>query len=276
MLNIIELVKKRFKTKNHLPSNLNDAVSMLGYITQTIGFLILHITVALGFIFGTYFAIRITLISPSWLMTILSIVLTSCSLVGIAAVIIDVSDMVCLIKELRKGNYSKSLKFLKTIAFVCIALILIIVLVVIVLPNSSKNKIERENNNEITEQIDEIVEYPIHDIWVFRYNYQTGKSEMASCGYMDEYTSAVAETEEDLRKLISGSYMYLGTIKGYQNDDKTIEVFQVRLPEISEDFVLTNDNVKLDYSGNRKMIEVTGWIYMDGTTILAVSPLYTE
>ena len=167
-------------------------------------------------------------------------------------------------------------KRFKTIAFVCIALILIIVLVVIVLPNKSKNKIEKENNDEIIEQIDEIVEYPIRDIRVFRYNYQTGKSEMASCGFMDEYTSAVAETEEGLRKLISGSYMYLGTIKGYQNDDKTMEVFQVCLPEISENFVLTNDNVKLDYSGNRKMIEVAGWIYMDGTTILAVSPLYTE
>jgi len=70
--------------------------------------------------------------------------------------------------------------------------------------------------------------------------------------------------------------MYLGTIKGYQNADKTIEVYQVTLPKISDNFVLTNDNVKLDYSGNKKMIEVTGWIYMDGTTILAVSPLYSE
>lgn len=275
MLNIIELLKKRFKIKNHLPSNLNDAVSMLGYITQTIGFFILHIIVTLGFIFGAYFVIRITLISPFWLMTILSIVLTACSLVGIAAVIIDVSDIVCLIQELRKGNYNKALKFLKTIVFICITFILIVVLVVMIIHNNKKNEIE-EYNNEITEQANEVEEYPIHDIWVYRYNYQTGKSEMAACGYMDEYTSAITDPKEDLRELISGSYMYLGTVKGYQNEDKTMEVYQVSLPEISENFILTNDNVELDYSGNRKMIEVSGWIYMEGTTILAVSPLYTE
>ena len=275
MLNIIESLIKRLKMKNHLPCNLNDAVSMLGYITQTVGFLILHIIVTLGFIFGTYFVIRITLISPFWLMTILSIVLTACSLVGIAAVIIDVSDIVYLIQKLRKGNYNKALKFLKTIAFICITFILIVVLVVMIIPNNKKNEID-ESNNEIIEQANEVEKYPIHDIWVYRYNYQTGKSEMAACGYMDEYTSAITDTKEDLRKLISGSYMYLGTIKGYQNEDKTMEVYQVSLPEISENFILTNDNVELDYSGNRKLIEVSGWIYMEGTTILAVSPLYTE
>ena len=40
--------------------------------------------------------------------------------------------------------------------------------------------------------------------------------------------------------------------------------------------VLTNDAFELDYSGNSKMIEVDGWVYMDGTTIIAVSPLYSE
>lgn len=276
MPKLLEAIKNRITSKRELPTNLNTAVGLIGWLIQNIGILILHILVTIGFIFGAYFVIRITLISPFWLMTILSIVLVACSLVGIAAIIIDMSDIVCLIQELRKGNYNKALKFLKTISFICTTLILIVVLVVVILPDNEKKEIEKESADQITEQADEVVEYPIQDIWVFRYNYQTGKSEMAACGYMDEYTSAVIDTEEDLRKLISGSYMYLGTIKGYQNEDKTMEVFQVRLPEISENFVLTNDNVELDYSGNRKMIEVTGWIYMDGTTILAVSPLYSE
>lgn len=276
MLNIIELLKKRFKMKNHLPNNLNDTVSMLGYVTLTIGALILDIIVTFGFIFGAYFVIRLILISPSWLMTILSIVLTACSLVGIAAVIIYVSDIVCLIQELKRGNYNKALKFLKVIGFICIIIILLILLIVVIFPNNEKEDIENENSIKTTRHANEVVEYPIQDIWVYRYNHQTGKSELAACGYMDEYTSAVIDTEENLHKLILGSYMYLGTIKGYQNGDKSMEVYQVILPEISEDFVLTNDNVKLDYSGNKKMIEVAGWIYMDGTTILAVSPLYSE
>ena len=276
MSKLIELFKNRITLKKELPKNLNTTVELIGWLIQNIGMLLLHILVTAGFIFGAYLVIRITLISPFWLMTILSIVLISCSLVGIVATLIDITNMVHLIQELRKGNYNRALFFLRTIAFISITLILTIVLIVTIFPNKAENEINKENNTETPQQVDEMVEYPIRDIWVFRYNSQTGKSEMASCGYMDEYTSMVADSEEDLQKLISGSYMYLGTIKGYQNNDKTMEVFQVRLPEISENFILTNDNVKLDYSGNKKMIEVTGWIYMEGTTILAVSPLYSE
>lgn len=276
MYRLIELFKNRITVKKELPKNLNTTVELIGWLIQNIGMLLLHILVTAGFIFGAYLVIRITLISPFWLMTILSIVLISCSLVGIAATLTDITNMVHLIQELRKGNYNRALIFLRTIAFISITIILTIVLVVTIFPDKAENEINKENNIETPQQVDEVVEYPIRDIWVFRYNSQTGKSEMASCGYMDEYTSVVADSEEDLQKLISGSYMYLGTIKGYQNNDKTMEVFQVRLPEISENFILTNDNVKLDYSGDKKMIEVTGWIYMEGKTILAVSPLYSE
>ena len=107
MLNIIETLKKGLKMKKHLPSNLNDAVSVLGYITQTFGFFILHIVVTLVVVFGAYFVIRIALISPSWFMIIISIVLIASSLVSIAAIIIDISDIVYLIQELRNGNYKK-------------------------------------------------------------------------------------------------------------------------------------------------------------------------
>ncbi len=119
-------------------------------------------------------------------------------------------------------------------------------------------------------------DYPIHDVWVYRYNIQTKSYDFAPCGYIDEYTSVADSKDYDLVKLISGTYMYLGTIKGYQNEDKTIQIYQVKLPELSSDFTLTNDSIKLDYSGNSKMIEVEGWIYLKGTEIIAVSPLYNE
>ena len=117
---------------------------------------------------------------------------------------------------------------------------------------------------------------PITNLWVYRYNIQTKEGELSPCGYLDQYTSVVAETDEKISKVITGSYMYLGTIKGYQNDDKTINVYQVHLPELSAIFVLTNDNFVFDYSGNKKMVEIDGWIYLDGTIILAVSPLYSN
>ena len=135
-------------------------------------------------------------------------------------------------------------------------------------------KKEQSSNNETN--IPSTQAYPIKDIWVYRYNVQTKSYDFSPCGYIDEYTSTVAAEEDNLVKIISGTYMYFGTIKGYQNDDKTIQIYQVKLPELSPNFVLTNDSIKLDYSGNSKMVEVEGWIYLKGTEIIAVSPLYSE
>jgi len=164
---------------------------------------------------------------------------------------------------------------MKKIKLFSVALLLIISTICSACGNNKDESLTNTDvdttSNETTE-----VEYPTTDAWVYRYNIQTGKSDFAPCGYIDEYTSLVADTDKTVSRAITGTYMYLGTIKGYQNEDKTIEVYQVRLPELSENFVLTNDNIELDYSGNSKMIEVDGWIYMDGTTIIAVSPLYSE
>lgn len=137
---------------------------------------------------------------------------------------------------------------------------------------SRSKQIETNTETNSTSEI----EYPIFDVWVYRYNVQTESYDFSPCGYVDEYTSIVNNKKDNVVKTISGTYMYLGTIKGYQNDDKTIEVYQVKLPELSPNFALTNDSVKLDYSGNSKMIEVVGWIYLNGTEIIAVSPLYSE
>jgi len=126
------------------------------------------------------------------------------------------------------------------------------------------------------DEMGDAVEYPITDAWVNRYNAETGKSDFAPCGYIDEYTSLVIESDDDILSIIADTTMYLGAIKGYQNEDETIDVYQVRLYELSENFVLTNDRIKLDYSGERQMIDVDGWIYMNGTTIVAVSPLYSD
>lgn len=136
--------------------------------------------------------------------------------------------------------------------------------------NSDEESLPDENIDDTVE-----TEYPITDLWVNRYNIQTRDYDFSPCGYIDEYTSTV-EVTNDIVKTLSGTRMYLGTIKGYQNADKTIQIYQVKLPELSPNFVLTNDSFKLDYSGNSKMIEVEGWIYLDKTTIIGVSPLYND
>ena len=266
-----------FKLNNNpkIPNNLNTAVELVGWIIQIFGVLVLHILLTAGILFGTYAIISTTILSPFWLMYILSIVFIALSFIGIAAVIIDVTNLIHIIRELKNGNYKKELKVIET---TCVVVILIIVLVITLISAistiNSRNKTEQ--NNDTTETNTEVEQYPITDLWVYRYNIQTAEYDLAPCGYLDQYTSIVIKTEETISKVITGSYMYLGTIKGYQNEDKTISVYQIRLPELSENFVLTNDEFVLDFSGNKKMVEITGWIYMDGTTILAVAPLYAD
>ncbi len=154
-------------------------------------------------------------------------------------------------------------------------LLLVAIVTIIALITACGNRSKKETlTSQETEKQTTEKEYPIDDVWVYRYDAETRESMFAPCGYIDEHTSIVTKTDKTISRLITGSYMYLGTIKGYQNNDKTIEVYQVTLPELSNNFTLTNDNIELDYSGNKQMIEVSGWIYMDGMTILAVSPLY--
>lgn len=166
---------------------------------------------------------------------------------------------------------------MKKIIFFSVAALIIIALIWYVAANQDRDKgFQADETSETTKHETEEVKYPITDVWVYRYNALTGESDFAACGYIDEYTSLVSKSDEKITKIITGSQMYLGTIKGYQNKDKTIEVYQVRLPELSESFTLTNDEIELDYSGKKNMIEVDGWIYLNGNTILAVSPLYSD
>lgn len=157
---------------------------------------------------------------------------------------------------------------------------LIILLIFIMIGSVGNDESDKEKD---TDKVDSSVvvsetkeEFPIKDYWVYRYNTETEKAELAQCGYADEYTSIVIDTDETLKEVITGSYMYLGNIKGYQREDKTMDVYQVKLPELDKNFVLTNDAFEIDYSGNSEMVEVYGWVYLDGTTILAVAPLYKE
>ena len=52
-------------------------------------------------------------------------------------------------------------------------------------------------------------DYPIDDVWVYRYNVQTKSYDFAPCGYIDEYTSVVDSTDYDLVKenLASGYFL---------------------------------------------------------------------
>ena len=263
------------KRKFEIPQNTNDTMALIAWVIQIFGTLLLHLLITAGFVIGAYFFVKLAILSPFWFTTLLAIVFVAVSLIGLSAIIIDITEIISIIKELRKGNYHNALKFIKRVLMLFLVLVLCVALIVTVSKFSGNNEI---TPNTTTESTQETVanELPITGLWVYRYNYQTGKSDFASCGYIDQYTTLVSETDESISKFLTGSYMYLGTIKGYLNANKTIEVYQVTLPEISDNFTIANDNIKLDYSGNKKMIEVTGWIYMDGTTILAVSPLYSE
>lgn len=265
-----------FKNKFNIPQNTNDTMALIGWVVQIVGTLLLHLLLTAGFILGAYFFVKLAFLSPFWLMTILAIVFVAVSLVGISAIVIDITEIINIVKELKKANYRNALKFLKRVLILLLSLILCISLLIVILKPKSDQKDNNTTSTVESTPNTDTQEFPITDLWVYRYNYQTGKSDFAACGYIDQYTSLVSETDKSISKFLTGSYMYLGTIKGYQNTDKTIEVYQVTLPEISDNFVLTNDNIELDYTGSKKMIEVTGWIYMEGTTILAVSPLYTE
>lgn len=155
-----------------------------------------------------------------------------------------------------------------------VALLLFVALAIITIPNNN-SKEQSQNISSNHQNVDQkSIEYPITDVWVNKYNVQTGDSEFAACGYVDEYTSIVKNTNKPVQEAIEGTTMYMGTIIGYQNTDKTMLVYQVNLPELGENFLLTNDNFEMDFSGQQEIIEVDGWIYLDGTDIIAVSPLY--
>ena len=276
MSRLTDVIKARISRKQQLPNNLNTAVGLVGLTVQTVGVLLLHILLTAGFIFGAYAIISITILSPFWLMYILSIVFVVLSVVGIAAIIIDIAELITVIKELKSGSYKQALHVIKISSVVILLIIVIAFSVITAVSIINANNSDKTNNDNSESTNEEAEQYPITDLWVYRYNIQTKESTLSPCGYLDQYTSLIAETDKKISKVITGSYMYLGTIEGYQNADKTISVYQVKLPELSADFVLTNDNFIFDYSGSKKMIEVDGWIYMDGTTILAVSPLYEE
>ena len=274
MSRLLEVLKVRIRRKRQLPDNLNTVVGLVGLTIQTIGVLLLHILLTTGLVFGAYAIISITILSPFWLMYLLSIIIIGLSIVGIAAIAIDIAELITVIKELKNGNYKQALQVIKITAIVVLSIIIIVISIITVCSIVKSNNSDNTNNDNSESTNADVEQYPITDLWVYRYDAQTKESPLSPCGYLDQYTSLVAETDKKISKVITGSYMYLGTIKGYQNDDKTISVYQVKLPELSANFVLTNDNFVFDYSGSKKMVEIDGWIYMDGTTIHAVSPLY--
>ena len=99
-----------FKLNNtsKIPNNLNTAVELIGWIIQIFGVLVLHILLTVCILFGTYAIISTTILSPFWLMYILSIVFVALSFIGIAAVIINITNLVHIIRELKTATTKKS------------------------------------------------------------------------------------------------------------------------------------------------------------------------
>ena len=161
-----------FKLNNasKMPNNLNTAVELIGWIIQIFGVLILHILLTVCILFGTYAIISTTILSPFWLMYILSIVFVALSFIGIAAVIIDITNLAHIMRELKNGNYKKELKVIET---TCVVVILITALVITLISAIFINSLTKdEQNNDTTETNTEVEQYPITDLWVYRYNIQ--------------------------------------------------------------------------------------------------------
>lgn len=84
--------------------NITDADGYVGWIMQIVGTLVLHSLLTCCFLFGAYFLVRITVIDPSWFMIALSIIVCAVSLMGIAAIIIDICNIVFLVHEIKSSK----------------------------------------------------------------------------------------------------------------------------------------------------------------------------
>lgn len=152
-----------------------------------------------------------------------------------------------------------------------LAIIAVIILVVFTLVFKT-NKEEREDTTQKS-QVDEsdIVTQNEEVVYVQQFLPESNGWN-AVPAYLDEYSSLVMKTDNTIQEAIAKKNMYLGTILGYQNEDKTIFTYQIEIAQ--PNILITNDDFEFDYSGNSKMIEQTGYIYLDGTKIVAVAPIY--
>lgn len=87
------------KLNKQTPTDLNSKVGMAAWIAQMVGMLVIHIVLTGLFIFGAYSFIRIALVADFWLMTVLAILFVGISIMGIAAIIIDICNILFLIKN---------------------------------------------------------------------------------------------------------------------------------------------------------------------------------
>lgn len=87
------------KLNKQIPTDLNAKVGMAAWITQMIGMLVVHIVLTALFILGAYFFVRIAFVADFWLMTVLAILFVGISIMGIAAIVIDICNILFLIKN---------------------------------------------------------------------------------------------------------------------------------------------------------------------------------
>ena len=104
MLKILKMRKESRETQKELISTLNSKANLTGYLMKTIGELVVTTLITICFIFGACLAIYATILVPSLLTIMFSIIIVACSLVGIGEVIIGASDVVFLIQETKQWN----------------------------------------------------------------------------------------------------------------------------------------------------------------------------
>jgi uncharacterized membrane protein YqjE len=105
MIGVANMKRSQQRTTRH-QENLNDKVSSVAWIVQTFGMTIVHIVLTALFVVGAYMLTSLALVAEFWLMTVLAIVFIGISIMGVAAVVMDVCHIVAIYKEMRTKKRS--------------------------------------------------------------------------------------------------------------------------------------------------------------------------
>ena len=89
----------RLKTNKSNSGDTNTAILSGIMVIQTIVVIVLQMLLTAVVIFGAYAIIRINILSPLWLFTILAIGLIALSVIGISSIAFNIYSIIVLIKK---------------------------------------------------------------------------------------------------------------------------------------------------------------------------------
>ena len=94
-MNVLPKLQKQF------PTDLTTSAALIAYIAQTVGLLLLHGILAYLLAAGVYMTIDLAVVLESKVMTVAAVACGALALMGLAAVVIDVCNVVFVIKEIQ-------------------------------------------------------------------------------------------------------------------------------------------------------------------------------